>query len=293
MAKVLRGIHEFFYTLLAYPRAWRFMVHHKLWKGLREYGWVARMLVGVAVIIAVYMITETVSWMESHQQAGFVDMAIAPDGLILTWIKDAYDSLSEGMLNWVTLILLEVVIYHFMRESLRIVLKKNLEKANTFRPFFNAQVRMIKVSVIAFFLESMVLGLFEELFPVLIFGLLSVAVKSLLLGAVIADNYNEQFGLSIRQSFRHLRRNYFGICLGLGLPLSIMLKVPVLGTVLGPLAASVTAAIVLRERSDLHIVGYQMSEKERRKAEQKAAKEATRRARKAKKRGNDKTARTA
>lgn len=282
MAKVLRGIHEFFYTLLAYPRAWRFMVHHKLWKGLRDYGWVARMLVGVAVIIAVYMISETVSWMETHQQSGFVDMAIAPDGLILTWIKDAYDSLSEGMLNWVTLILLEVVIYHFMRQSLKVVLKKNVEKANTFRPFFNAQVRMIKVSVIAFFLESIVLGIFEDLFPVLLFTLLSVTVKSLLLGAVIADNYNEQFGLSIQQSFRHLRRNYFGICLGLGLPLFLMLKVPVLGTIMGPLAASVTAAIVLRERSDLHIVGYQMSEKERRKADKKAAKEAAKRARKLK-----------
>lgn len=284
LAKMLRGIHEFFYTLLAFPRAWRFMVNYRLWRGLRGYGWVAKMLVGVAVCIAIYVVVETASWFESHQQAGFVDMALAPDGLIVTWIKDAYDSLSDGMLNWVTLILLEVVIYHFMRQSLKIVLKKNIEQANTFKPFFDAQVRMIKVSVVAFFLESMLLGLTEGMFPAFVFAGLSIFIRSLFLGYVIADNYNEQFGLDITRSMRHLWRNYLGICLGLGFPLFLMLKVPVIGTILGPLVTSVTAAIVLRERSDLHIVGYQMSEKERRKEEKKALKKAKKEARKAAKR---------
>ena len=65
----------------------------------------------------------------------------------------------------------------------------------------------------------------------------------------------------------------------------LMLEVPIIGTVLGPLAASVTAAIVLREKSDLHIIGYQMSEKERIKAEKKAAREAKKAERKARKKG--------
>lgn len=275
------GVHAFFYTLFAFPRAWRFMANHRLWEGLRSYGWVSRMLVGVAVVIAIYLVAETVDWVENHEQMGLMDLAVGSDSLLFAWLSDAYESLSDGLLNWVTLILLEVVIYHFMRQALKIVLKKNIENANTFRPFLEAQKRMVKVSLFAFALEAMALGLCEGLLPAAVFVLLSVLIRSLLLGYVIADNYNEQFGLNITQSMRNLWRHYVGICLGLGFPLFVLLKVPVIGTVLGPLVTSVTAAIVLRERSDLHIVGYQMSDKERVKAEKKAVKAAHKAERKA------------
>ncbi len=257
------------------------MVNYRLWVGLRSYGWVSKMLIGVAVVIAIYMITETAEYLDSHEQVGFVGMAFGSESLIWQWLKDAYNSLSDGVLNWVTLILLEVVIYHFMRQSLKIVLKKNIEQANTFRPFLDAQIRMIKVSAIAFGVESMVLSIGESILPIWIFWCWSLFFRSLFIGYVIADNYNEQFGLTITQSSRNLRRSYLGICLGLGFPLLIMLKVPVFGTILGPLVTSVTAAIVLRERSDLHIVGYQMSEKERREDAKKAARRAKKEARKA------------
>lgn len=281
MSGILRNVHEFFYTLLAFPRAWRFMVNHRLWVGLRQYGWVARMLVAVALLIAGYLVLETMDWMENHRQAGLVDMAVGSDGLVMTWLKDAYESLSEGALSWVTLILLEVVIYHFMRQTLKVILKKSIENAHTFRPFLDAQLRMIKVSTLAFILESIIVEASTDIFPGLISGGVYVVTHSFFLGLVIADNYNEQFGLSVTQSRRNLLRNYVGICLGLGFPLMLMLQVPLFGTVLGPLVTSVTAAIVLRERSDLHIVGYQMSEKERKKAAKKAEKAARKAAKKA------------
>jgi hypothetical protein len=280
-----RAIHEFFYTLLAFPRAWRFMRTHRLWEGLRQYGWVSRFLVFVGVMIGIYMVSEITDWFSSHNEANFSAMIIGQESILLTWIKDAYESLSDGVLNWVTLILLEVVIYHFMRRSLQIVLKKNIENAHTFKPFFEAQKRMVIVSSLAFLTESAVLGIVEGITEGMIYWVFSVLFRSLLLGYVIADNYNEQFGLTIKQSARNLRLQYIGICMGLGLPLFIMLKVPLFGTILGPLVTSVTAAIVLRERSDLHIIGYQMSEKERVKAEKKAAKEAKKLERKARRKG--------
>jgi hypothetical protein len=46
------------------------------------------------------------------------------------------------------------------------------------------------------------------------------------------------------------------------------------------LVTSVTAAIVLREKSDLHIIGYQMNEEELATAEKKAAKKVSKRKRK-------------
>ncbi|MEM9929002.1 MAG: hypothetical protein AAF840_04250 [Bacteroidota bacterium] len=285
MTRIRKGIHEFFYTLLAFPRAWRFMVNHRLWEGLRQYGWVARGLVGVGVLIALYMISEAQDWYATHEAEPAYAMMIGTDSLLLTWIKDAYDSMSDGVLNWVSLVLLEVVIYHFMRRTLQIILRKNVEKAHTFKPFLDAQIRMIMVSVVAFVFESLVLNLADGLLCGWLYWTVSFGVKATLLGYVIADNYNEQFGLTIGQSRRNLSRDYLAICFGLGVPLMLMLKVPVIGTILGPLVTSVTAAIVLRELSDLHIIGYQMSEKEREQAERKAAREAKKAARAARKKG--------
>ncbi|MBC6992591.1 hypothetical protein QWY85_06665 [Neolewinella lacunae] len=275
---MLRQIHEFFYTLLAFPRAWSFMRTYRLWEGLRQYGWVARFLVVVGVLIVLYLVDGVSEWFDRHQDATFSAMIMGQESILLTWITDAYDSLSGGALNWVTLVLLEVVIYHFMRRTLQIVLKKNIENAHAFKPFLEAQKRMIIVSFYALIVQTAVLNVAEAIHDGLLYSLFAVLFQALLLGYVIADNYNEQFGLTIKQSARNLRLHYLGICLGLGLPLFLMLKVPLLGTVLGPLVTSVTAAIVLREKSDLHIIGYQMSEKERQQAAKKAAKEAAKEA---------------
>ena len=274
MSRVLAGVHSFIYTLLAFPRAWRFMWHHRLWRGLRDYGWVARGLLIIAVLVGLYMISEAIDFYGAHSDDTVHALFMTPDSLFVRWVTDAYESFSDGGLKWVILVLLEVVIYHFMRRSIAIILGREVEDQHTFKPFLTAQWRMIIVSTIAFTLESVITGVSEGLLPSVVYGPVSLGVSATFLGLVIADNYNEQFSLTVEQSFRHLFRNYIGICLGLGLPLFLMLQVPLLGAVIGPLVTSVTAAIVLRELSDLHIVGYQMSEKEREKADRKAAKKA-------------------
>jgi hypothetical protein len=284
MDRLKHSIHEFFYTLLAFPRAWRFMRNHRLWEGLSQYGWVARALVIIGVLGAGYVIFEAIDWFDSHADAPLAAM-MSTESLFVLWFDELWESLSEGMLNWVTLVLLEVVIYHFMRRTLQIVLKKNVENAHTFKPFLDAQVRMIIVSAIAVVMEGLVLNAAEMINDGWLFWVFSLFIRSTMLGYVIADNYNEQFGLSIDQSRRHLYRGYIGICFGLGLPLLLMLKVPLFGTILGPLVTSVTAAIVLREKSDLHIIGYQMNEEERKKAEKKAIRAARKEARKRRRKG--------
>jgi hypothetical protein len=281
MHSLKSSIHDFFYTLLAFPRAWRFMRNHRLWEGLREYGWVARALVAIGVLGAAYVIFEAVDWYGSHADAPLSAM-MSSESLVVQWFSELSESFSEGLLNWVTLVLLEVVIYHFMRRTLQIILKKNVENAHTFKPFLNAQIRMIIVSIIALTIEAVILNVAEAIHEGWLFWFFSLFIRSTMLGYVIADNYNEQFGLSIDQSRRNLYRGYIGICFGLGLPLLLMLKIPLFGTILGPLVTSVTAAIVLREKSDLHIVGYQMNEEEKAKAEKKAEKEARKLARKKK-----------
>lgn len=263
-----RGMHQFMYTLLAFPRAWRFIRHYELWKGMKEYKWVYRFLLFVAGLAGLYLFNEYSSWRNSHQEAGVMNMFVGGDSFLWNISQDTYESISGGMLKWVILILLEVVIYHFMRSTIKILLKKEEQQAASFKPFMDAQIRMLVVSGMAYGLElAITAGVFGAFFGIFsslrwLQPIAVLIVQCLLLGFAIVDNYNEQFKLEISQSYRYTRMGYLGVCLGLGLPLFFILKIPFIGAVAGPILAAVTAAIVMKELSDLHTVGYVPSEKE-------------------------------
>ena len=285
LAYLRTQIHHFFYTLLGLPRAWQFMVNYRLWRGLREYGWVMRGLVVAGIALGIYVYSDTADWFSSHRQEPLSAVFIGEESLLYHWYEVLAASLTDGTLNIFTLVLLEVVIYHFMRRTLTIVLQRENKNLTSFKPFLDAQVRMFVLSILITIFTKIIGGFSDGVLR----GVLgwksgewyvTGALNIFFLGFLIVDNYNEQFELRIEESWRQTWRNYVGICFGLGLPLWFMLKVPLLGTVLGPLAVSVTAAIVLREISDLHLVGYKRNAKEQAKYDKKMAKAAAKLAKK-------------
>lgn len=279
------------------------MWHYKLWRGLRQYGWVAKGLMIIGLLVGFFLLMETIDWFSRQSASSIGQMSLFwGEGSLMSRLGgDVLNLLTDSSLKWVVLVLMEVVIYHFMRESIKVVLGKDIPNANAFKPFFDAQMRMIGVAFTAWIIEmlitSVAFGVAFGILPFLDFlrAPLTLTVQAYLLGFAIVDNYNEQFDISIGQSLGYVRRGYMGVCLGLGLPLFLIMYIPVIGPFVGPLLLSVTAAIVLRELSDLHLVGYIPSEKEmkkmdkkearqRRKAEKKARK-AERKRQKAEKRG--------
>ena len=230
------------------------MRHYRLWEGLRQYGWVARGLVVIGLLISLYTISEAIDWFQNHRSAPLYAFAVGQDSLAVNLARELWESISDGGLNLVTLVLLEVVTYHFMRRTLRIILDKEVKDAHTFRPFFDAQLRMIKVSSLAYLFQVVALALLRLFLPDFLEDRVGLLVEAAVLGYAMADNYCEQFDLTVRQSFTYLRKHHLAVCLGLGLPLYVMLQVPLLGTILGPLVTAVTAGIVLRELGDLHVV---------------------------------------
>lgn len=277
MEAIRKAGEQFLYTLLAYPRAWRFVGHYKLWLGLWKYKWVLRFLFVVAILLIGGLYGELREWLQSHQQTNAAAFFIGGDSLMMNLGKHTFSSLTNGAGKWVALILLEVIVYHFMRGTLFVVLGKEMPDADNFQPFLMAQKRMIFVSIMAFALEILLVNVGAGIF----FGILAplrwlkqpavLLIKASLVGFAIVDNYNEQFKLSVEQSLRYTRMNYVGVALGVGLPLYLMLKLPIVGTVAGPILASVTAAIVMKELADLHTVGYQPSKKEQQKAAKRTA----------------------
>lgn len=280
MQELNRNTHHFFYTLLAFPRAWRFIRYYKLWAGLKEYKWVFRFLIIVAGLAGLYLLAEYNDWANEHTNDSIMSFFVGSDSLVSTIGRDTYDSLTDGALKWIILILLEVVIYHFMRSTLKIQLGKDMPDAHNFKPFLEAQKRMIKVSAVAYLIEAlMVNGLLDTIFVLLPFigwlePVLVLSLQSGLLGFAIIDNYNEQFNLEISQSLRYAFQKYLGVMLGLGLPLFLILQVPFFGAIFGPVLAAVTAGIVMKELGDLHTIGYIPSQSELKKVKKRKLKKA-------------------
>lgn len=75
---------------------------------------------------------------------------------------------------------------------------------------------------------------------------MNFVVQCYFFGLVILDNYNEQFGLSIKESLA-TSKNYRGVSLALGMVLYLFMLVPLVGVVAGTVLVSVTAVIVLNK----------------------------------------------
>lgn len=266
------------------------MWHYKLWRGLRNYGWVAKALMIVGILLGLYFVTEAMDWFD-RTASGTQQMNLlwGENSLVGRLGTDTMNLLTDGSLKWVILVLMEVVIYHFMRGTIKVVLGRDMPDANTFKPFFDAQMRMIGVAITSWIIELLITNVaFSVAFSIVPFmsflrSPLTLLVQAYLLGFAIVDNYNEQFDISINQSLGYIRRSYMGVCLGLGFPLFLILYVPLIGALLGPLLISVTAAIVMRELSDLHLVGYIPSEKEMKKMDKQEARRQKREAKKRRK----------
>ena len=265
------------------------MLHYKLWRGLREYGWVARGLALVGVLAGIFLIKNVGDWFRSEQDLSIWHFFFGENSLLSNIGGKTFSALTDGSLKWVILILMEVVIYHFMRASLKITLGKDVKDAHKMAPFVRAQWRMIMVSISAFIIELMLVyvafSAAAGIIPFLRYFVpaATLIVQAYLLGFAIVDNYNEQFEISVEQSLGYVRRGYMGVCLGLGIPLYFLLLIPVIGPFIAPLLTSVTAAIVMKELSDLHLIGYIPSEKEQKKLDKKAAKKEKKDRQKAKK----------
>ena len=66
------------------------------------------------------------------------------------------------------------------------------------------------------------------------------------------DNYAEQFDMKIKDTFE-FAQGYIGVGLALGLVLYLVMLIPLVGALLGPVIVSVTGALVMYQLSDLHI----------------------------------------
>lgn len=249
-------ISQLFITIGSLRAAVELIRERELWRGINRYSWVFKALVVVAILVGLSFLTEVGSWI-SRLFVGDTNInAFSAMGtMISNVVTEGYESFTSGLLKYVILVLSEVVVFHFMQRALEEIQGHPIR--TDFQAFFTAQTRMVKVAIRAWIMEVIVSALVSVFFG--IFGFLDWLESPILFltqcyffGLIILDNYNEQFGMTIKESMA-FSKSYMGVSLALGFVLYLLMLVPLIGVLCGTILVSVTGAIVMSKMAKLEI----------------------------------------
>lgn len=247
---IINSLHffkrDFIFTIKNYREVLPFIRANQLWKGFLDYSWVTKFLLLVGALASLKFAGVFNEFFAQTSEQGVSFNSVS--NLIGNTIDEGYDLFMNSGFKYAILILSEIVIFHFARKTLEVL---NGEKAEaSFQTFIQAQVRMFKVVLFAYVMETLstvlagvgisILGV-EFIKPVINF-----IIHCFFLGFVIIDNYNEIYHMTIKQSFKYTRQ-YTGVSIGIGIVVYVLMLLPVLGAFLAPLLAAVTATITMYE----------------------------------------------
>ncbi len=255
MRSLVEYVEQFLYTMQAFPRAWRFLRGHRLWEGLLRYGWVSKMLVFLAFVLSLRFYGIFMDWWRSFEQAPDANIVYGIADLSGHLWKDGFGFLFTGGMKYVLLFLFTVVIYHISNRAMD-ELTGQVSHVS-FNDFLNSQKRALTLTIYAFVLESVsivILKVFFGIFSTLdiLEPVLAFTVKCYFVGFVVVDSYQEQFGMTIRESGKFMR-SYIGVGLAIGLVFKVLMYVPVAGSIAGAFLTAVTAVVVMHEQAKLHL----------------------------------------
>jgi len=269
-SKGLGQIKEATSILLSTPS---FILKHQLWKGFMEYKWVLIFSIVIASLFSFTLCKDVYHYFYPPYEET-IDIEIPTEGLdagIATLetvietspdeskskLKEAKDKLIgkreeltkkhrplfSGSLKFFLLIFLVVLIYYFSVRTNNIIKQEN--RTLSFKNFFKAQIRMIKVmgrkwlyGLLMYILVSILCGLSNKdyLTDVIMFF-----VYGYYLGFAFLDNYLEQYKFSLKNSSKCIQR-HFGASVVFGVFASVLMNVPLLGPLVVPVVCSIAAA---------------------------------------------------
>lgn len=248
-------LQQFMFTIGKIREGIDFFYKHRIWEGFWSYGWVVRFLVIAGALFSMKFIEIIYRWMREANTSDPLAVISSMGNLMSSFAHEGYNFFYHGSMKYILLVLMEIIIFHVCRRTIALLLNQDSEAS--FKAFVEAQKRMLVVVIRVFVLEMIftvgvksvfwIMGPIDFLQPAVIF-----TIQCYFLGFAVLDNYHEQFGLSIKESF-HLGKQFIGVSLALGLFMQIAFYIPIAGAVAGPLIAAVTVTLVMFELSDLHL----------------------------------------
>jgi hypothetical protein len=152
---------------------------------------------------------------------------------------------AKGGRKYLVMIVLELVVFYIIQRTLEIRTGRKPELST--RAFIEAEVRIVRCTVLAFVLETILRFVVVELaLNILNLDFLDkpvgFVIQCYFLGFAMVDNYHECFDLGVQQSEKRTRRTAIGVALAAGMVAQLLMYVPLVGaftaTVLGAVAAT-------------------------------------------------------
>ncbi len=224
-----------------------FIKEHKLWRGFLEKKWILFVTLFISCLFT-YTVYQNFLPSSSGEE---LDIAMMQAGLspeLEGMMDDAAEAGKGGArysgIKYLLIVFLEVIIFYFSVKTLNVL--SDREREPKMKDFMKAELRMLKVMGFNF-----IKGV---LYNVLIWTALSIAgmgwltkyimffVYAYFLGYAFLDNYNEQFVKTIKNS-QAIIRQHFGASLALGLLITGIIFIPLVGPIVGPIFGGIAGAI--------------------------------------------------
>ena len=231
-------------AIISLRQAPKFIMDNKLWQGYLSIGWISKLSIFIAIVFSYTFITGIVGLFISLKTT-----EISQEGSLLFFNKlEDFGSLFllSGSMKYLILILLETIIFYFATKTQGIL--SGEPKELTVKDFIAAQIRMIKVAIRSWIFELIISAILIFILRLLGLNILSTvvffAIQSYFLGLAFIDNYNEQYKMSIKESFS-VAYDHIGAAIVVGIVAYILFLIPLIGVILGPLLCAVGTTIYM------------------------------------------------
>jgi hypothetical protein len=271
--KGLGFIQQFVISLLMHRTAFEFIRTHKPWRGMDRLGWVVWVMAGAGALLSYqyfrdfYQVVEEV---RNSQQPLSMSLASVISLEKFQWALD-------GGRKYLVLIVLELVVFYFIQKTLEIQIGRKPEL--TTKAFVGAEIRILKVTLLAWVLETIARFLIVNLaIGILRFDSLEkpagFLIQCYFLGFSMIDNYHECFDLKVADSEKRTRRAAAGVAVATGLVAQVLMYIPAIGAVIATMLGAVAATLAMErlapvnEREHLAIIAEQQKSARKKHREQ-------------------------
>ncbi|MCR9289497.1 MAG: hypothetical protein NXI23_19155 [Bacteroidetes bacterium] len=238
---------QFLLALVSWEQSWHFVKEHQPWKGLKEYGWITKIVVVGAIIFGFQFFVSLFSWVTN---LGTSQQALGLTSTVSSFYQDVavenFKWIFSGGSKYLILILLEVLVFHFTRFTLAYLTGEKSD--STFDAFVKAEIRMIKVAIRCWVLETIIIAIMGV--GLGIFGMgglkefFGFFVQCYFLGYAMIDNYFECYGATIKESSLKILE-VAGATIGIGIVAYGLMYVPLVGVVLATTFGAVAGTMTI------------------------------------------------
>ena len=231
-------------------------------------GWVVWVMVSAGALLSFQYFKDFYQLVESAQQSNEPLAASLAGAISLERFQWAL----EGGRKYLVMIVMELVVFYFIQKTLEIRIGRSPEL--TTQAFINAEVRIFKVTILAWVLETVARVLFVDV-AISIIGFewmkkpTGFLIQCYFLGYSMIDNYHECFDLKVAGSEKRTRRTAVGVAVATGLVAQALMVIPGLGAVIATMLGAVTATLAMErfapvdEQEHLAIIAEQTPKKRR------------------------------